>query len=135
MLEAVAQPCSSAALPSITRTVNILILAALMLSQTAAVRASICDGLVVERFAVLSPSVSRMMTLSTSGRTVWPWVSGSPGVKACQAQTAPIVTVVVPDGVIESTLASSAIQSPVSGKALVSEPQSATEKLVALAPG
>ena len=41
-----------------------------------------------------------------------------------QAQTAPIVTSVVPDGVIESTLASSAVQSPVSGKALVSEPQS-----------
>jgi len=69
MLGAVAQPCSRSRFPSITRTVKSLIFAFLMFSQTAAVRASIGAALVVKRFAVLSPSVSRISTFSTSERT------------------------------------------------------------------
>src|SRR5262245_18317714 len=63
----VAQLRSRSALPLITRTVYILILSALALVQTFSVRESIEDSVDDQRFCVLSPSVSTMMTLSRSG--------------------------------------------------------------------
>src|SRR5438105_9966148 len=103
MFGAVAQFESSVALPSITRTTYILMFAALMLAHTAAVRASICDGTVVKRFCVFRPSVNRMMTFSTSGHTGLPSVHGSFEVNADHAHIAPMVTLVVPAGVMVST--------------------------------
>src|SRR6185295_5205991 len=123
MFGAVAQPESKLALPSITRTTYILMFAALMLAHTAAVRASIADGVVVKRFWVFNPSVSRMMTFSTSGRTGLPSVNGSFDVSADHAHIAPMVTLVVPFGVMLSTMPSSAVQSLVSGTACASVPQ------------
>src|ERR1043165_8039821 len=78
--------------------------AALALAQAAAVRASIDEPLVVQRFCVLSPSVSSTITLSLSGAGSLPWVNGSLLVNACQPHTSPIVTLVLPDACIASIL-------------------------------
>src|SRR5688500_15843545 len=96
--------------------------AALMLAQASLVRLSIDDELVVQRFLVLSPSVSRMMTLSRVGSGAAATVNGALAVSACHAQTRPIVTLVRPFGVIASTVERSAVQSLVSSRILISDP-------------
>ena len=58
----------------------------------------------VQRFWVLSPSVSRMMTLSRSGDGAGA-LNGATGDSVCQAICMPIVTLVLPVGVIASILA------------------------------
>src|ERR1043166_9973982 len=79
-------------------------LAALALVQANAVRASIAEPLELQRFCVLSPSVSSTITLSLSGAGSLPWVSGSLLVSACQPHTSPMVTLVLPDACIASIL-------------------------------
>src|SRR5215475_6600471 len=104
-------------------------LAALMLAQAAAVRASMADWLLLQRFLVLSPSVSRMITLSRSGCGSCAWLNGWLLVKACQPQTSPMVMLVYPtgiaDGVILSTLLFRSAHTLLSGMASVSVPQGA----------
>src|SRR5436190_12299912 len=78
--------------------------AAFTLVQAAAVRASIDEPLVVQRFWVLSPSVSSTITLSLSGAGSEPCVIGSLLVSARQPHTRPMVTLVLPDGFIASIL-------------------------------
>src|SRR5687767_13602979 len=104
--------------------------AALMLEQTSAARESIVDELVTfvlfELFhaSVLRPSVRMMMTLSRSGLGAAASLNGRAAVNACHAQTRPIVTLVLPLGLIWSTLVLSAVQSLVSGNETASEPHS-----------
>src|ERR1041384_6078782 len=95
-----------------------------MFSQTAAVRLSIWLGLVVKRVALVRPSVSRILTFSTSGRSTCPCLNGSVGLSACQPHIMPIVTLVMPAGFMVSTLDSSAVQSVVSGRLFVRPPLS-----------
>src|SRR5216684_550745 len=114
MVGSVAQLCSSALFPSITRIVYILIPVALILAQTSLVRASICEALVVQRFWVFRPSVRKTMYLSIPDEGAVPSVSGSLEVSACQPQTKPMVRLVLPYAFIWSTLALSAVQSDVS---------------------
>ena len=68
----------------------------------------------VQRFCVLSPSVSRMITLSRSGAAAGA-LNGATGDSVCHAICIPIVTLVLPVGVIASILALSAVQSVDSG--------------------
>src|SRR5262245_38431469 len=88
--------------------------AALMLAHTALVRSSTLAELVYMRLSVLVPSVSTTMYLATPAAGVAS-VRGSLGVSACQAQTMPMVMLVVPYALMESTLVPSAVQSEVSG--------------------
>src|SRR5262245_35954849 len=89
-------------------------LSALALVQTFSVRASITDWLVDQRFWVFCPSVSRMTTLSRSGAAAGA-LNGSSAESVCQAICIPMVTLVLPVGVIASILALSAVQSDDSG--------------------
>src|SRR3954471_10971502 len=79
-------------------------LAALAFWQASAVRASMADELVLQRFCVLSPSVSRMITLSLSGEGSEPCGSGRSLVSACQGHTRPLVTLVFPASFMASLL-------------------------------
>src|SRR5215510_8557967 len=89
-------------------------LSALALVHTLSVRSSITDWLDDHRFWVLSPSVSRMMTLSRSGAGVGA-VKGATGETDCQAICSPIVTLVLPTGVMASIFELRAVQSVDSG--------------------
>src|SRR5687768_14844688 len=89
-------------------------LAALTLSQAFCVRASIAEALELQRFWVFSPSVIRMMTLSRSvagGGAL----NGSTGDSSWKPQARPMVTLVLPAGLIWSILAFSAVQSKDNG--------------------
>src|SRR5262245_20703582 len=99
--------------------------AALTLVHASAVRASMFEVDVVQRFLVFSPSVSSTITLSRSGAGSVAWVNGTLGVRACQPHTRPMVTLVLPAAVIPLTLLWRAVQSLVSRIACVSDPQSA----------
>src|SRR5262245_10645333 len=107
-------------------------LAFLMLVQTNAVRASMVDSVVtfwlwrLSHDSVLSPSVRMITTLSRLGAGAVPSGNGRLDVRACQAHTSPMVTLVLPLGLISSTLSLSAVQSVLSGIAFASEPQSST---------
>src|SRR6476469_6765143 len=79
-------------------------LAFLALVQASAVRASIDDSLVDQRFCVLVPSVSSTTTLSRSGDGSAACDSGRFGVSECQPQASPIVTLVLPEACIASIL-------------------------------
>src|SRR5690242_18581342 len=85
-------------------------LAALAFSQTFCVRASIDEVVEVHRFCVLRPSVRRMITLSKSGAVAGA-LNGAAGVSVCHAICMPMVTLVLPVGVMASILALSAVQS------------------------
>src|SRR5262245_10016894 len=104
--------------------------AALMFWQTSLVRSSIAVWLVTfvlfEFFhdSVLSPSVRMMITLSRSVAGAAASESGAFCVSACQPQTRPMVTFVLPFGLIRSTLAFKAVQSYDSGIKVVRLPQS-----------
>src|SRR5436305_14250957 len=98
-------------------------LAALMLSHAARVRASMTDELWLQRFCVLSPSVKSTITLSRSGAGAAASGKGMLAVSACQPHTRPTVMLVLPAAVIWSTLALSAVQSVLIGRACTSEPQ------------
>src|SRR5215470_9164550 len=89
-------------------------LSALALVHTLAVRASITDCVVDQRFWVLVPSVSAMMTLSRSASGAGA-LYGAAGEIVCQAIWIPMVTFVLPVGVMASTLLLSAVQSYDSG--------------------
>src|SRR3954447_24968468 len=89
-------------------------LSAFALVHTLSVRSSIMDWVGDQRFWVLSPSVSRMMTLSRSGEGAGA-VNGATGEIDCQANCSPIVTLVLPIGVMASIFALSAVQSVDSG--------------------
>src|ERR687887_383793 len=89
-------------------------LSALALVHTLPVRASITDWVDDQRFCVLSPSVSAIMTLSRSGSGAGA-VNGATGESDCQASCSPIVTLVLPVGVMASILELSAVQSYDSG--------------------
>src|SRR5206468_9690815 len=91
-----------------------LILSALALVHTLLVRSSITDCVDDQRFWVLSPSVSMMMTLSRSGSGAGA-LNGATGDSDCQAICSPMVTLVLPVGVIASILELSAVQSVDSG--------------------
>src|ERR1700704_2724273 len=84
-------------------------LSALSLVHTLSVRASITDWVDDQRFWVLSPSVSAMMTLSRSGDVAGA-LSGATGESDCQAICSPMVTLVLPVGVMASILELSAVQ-------------------------
>src|SRR5688572_1906078 len=88
-------------------------LAALTLSQAFCVRASIADALEVQRFWVFSPSVIRTMTLSKSVAGAGA-LNGSFGDSNWKPQDSPMVTLVLPAGVIASIRALSAVQSSLS---------------------
>src|SRR3979409_1618355 len=77
---------------------------ALALVQASAVRASMLDSLDDQRFCVLVPSVSRMITLSLSGAGSEPSVSGRFGVSECHPHSSPMVTLVLPDACMASIL-------------------------------
>jgi len=85
-------------------------LSALALSQTFSVRASIDDCDDDQRFCVFWPSVSRMTTLSRSGAGAGA-LNGATGDNVCHAICRPMVTLVLPVGIIASTLLLSAVQS------------------------
>src|SRR5688572_7039795 len=85
-------------------------LAARALSQTFCVRESIDEVLELQRFWVFWPSVRRMITLSRSGATAGA-LNGAAGVIVCHAICMPMVTLVLPVGVMASILALSAVQS------------------------
>src|SRR3954454_18175058 len=85
-------------------------LSALALVQTFSVRASIVEAVDDQRFSVLVPSVRMMMTLSRSGAAAGA-VNGATGERVCQANCMPIVTLVLPVGVIRSTWLLSEVQS------------------------
>src|SRR5262245_41530760 len=87
-------------------------LAALTLSQAFCVRASIEDELDDQRFWVFSPSVISTMTLSRSGAAAGA-LNGSFGDSSWKPHARPMVTLVLPDGVMASILALSAVQSSV----------------------
>src|SRR5437660_11677536 len=89
-------------------------LAALMLSQTFCVRASITDSVELQRFWVLVPSVRITITLSRSGAGAGA-LNGSTGDSSWKPQARPMVTLVLPVGVIASILEFSAVQSEPSG--------------------
>src|SRR5690349_14989210 len=89
-------------------------LAALMLSQTFCVRASIVDSVELQRFWVLVPSVRMTMTLSRSSAGAGA-LNGSTGEINWKPQARPMVTLVLPAGVMASTLEFSAVQSSLSG--------------------
>src|SRR5262245_55336234 len=89
-------------------------LAALTLSQAFCVRASIELADAVQRFWVFSPSVISTITLSRSAAGAGA-LNGSFGDSSWKAQERPMVTLVLPVGVIASILACSAVQSSVSG--------------------
>src|ERR1700750_2463269 len=114
MFGLVAQFLSSVVLPSITRTVLILVFAALALGQAVAVRASIADSLDDQRFCVLVPSVSSTITLSLSGAGSDPSGSGRVEVSECQPKTRPMVTLVLPDAAMASILLLRLVQPVVS---------------------
>src|SRR6266702_3412748 len=82
--------------------------------HTLSVRASITDRVDDQRFWVLSPSVSRMMTLSRSGDVAGA-LNGATGETDCQPICNPMVTLVLPVGVMASILELSAVQSVDSG--------------------
>src|SRR5439155_15600838 len=84
-------------------------LSALALVHTLSVRASITDCVDDHRFWVLSPSVSRMTTLSRSGEGAGA-SNGATGDSVCQASCSPIVTLVLPIGVMASIFELSAVQ-------------------------
>src|SRR3954451_14301616 len=88
--------------------------AALTLSQTLLVRASMDDCDEDQRFCVLSPSVKMMSTLSRSLAKAGA-LNGATGIRSWKPQAMPMVTLVLPVGVIASTLALSAVQSSDSG--------------------
>src|SRR5262245_47144603 len=85
-------------------------LAALMLLQIVEVRESIELALEVQRFCVLRPSVSTIITLSRSGAVAGA-LNRPVGASVSQPQASPMVIFVLPVGVIESILALSALQS------------------------
>src|SRR5215471_5256883 len=97
--------------------------AAFTLVQAKAVRASIEDSLVLQRFCVLVPSVNSTITLSRSGAGAEASVNGRFDVRACQPHTNPIVTLVLPAACIASTLEFKAVQSVESGIAPARAPQ------------
>src|SRR5215470_8966940 len=85
-------------------------LSALALVHTLLVRSSITDWVDDQRFCVLSPSVSAMMTLSRSGAGAGA-LNGATGESDCQASCIPMVTLVLPVGVMASIFELSAVQS------------------------
>src|SRR6478672_12634197 len=85
-------------------------LSALALVHTLSVRASITDCVDDQRFWVLSPSVSAMITLSRSGEAAGA-LNGETGESDCQASCNPMVTLVLPVGVMASIFELSAVQS------------------------
>src|SRR3954470_21634746 len=89
-------------------------LAALMLSQAFWVRASIADSVELQRFWVFWPSVRITMTLSRSGAGGGAW-NGSFGDSSWKPMARPMVTLVLPVGVMASILELSAVQSSLSG--------------------
>src|SRR5262245_28404022 len=89
-------------------------LSALALVHTLSVRASINDCVDHQRFWVLSPSVSRMMTLSRSGEGAGA-LNGATGESDCQANCNPMVTLVLPFGVMASIFELRAVRSVDSG--------------------
>src|SRR4051812_49244106 len=84
-------------------------LAALMLSQTLEVRASITDSVELQRFWVLVPSVRITITLSRSGAAAGA-LNGSTGEMSWKPRDRPMVTLVLPVGVMASILLLSAVQ-------------------------
>src|SRR5262245_37906163 len=101
-----------------------------MFVHTCAVRASISDRVVIflllmlSQASVLSPAGRMMITLSKSGAGAAAPVYGVLDVSACQAQTSPMVTLVMPFGFMSSTLLLSFVQSNVRGCAFAISPQS-----------
>src|SRR6185437_3453035 len=83
--------------------------AALMLSQTFCVRASITDSVELQRFWVLVPSVRITITLSRSGAAAGA-LNGSSGEISWKPSASPTVTLVLPVGVMASILLFSAVQ-------------------------
>src|SRR6478735_10172318 len=95
-------------------------LAALMLSQALLVRASITDSVELQRFWVFWPSVRMMMTLSRSAAGGGA-LNGATGEIIWNPQARPMVTLVLPVGVIWSILEFNAVQSDESGIAAVGQ--------------
>src|SRR5262245_37602886 len=89
-------------------------LAALTLSQAFCVRASIDVADEVQRFWVFSPSVISTITLSRSVAGAGA-LNGSFGDSSWKPHDNPMVTLVLPAGVISSIRALSAVQSSLSG--------------------
>src|SRR5262245_18504367 len=116
MLGLLAQDCSSAWLPSITRIVKIRIPAFLMLLQTSLLRASMSAGFVVQRFWVLRPAVRNTIYFSVSFDGGRPSGSGMPAESACHPHTRPMVRLVLPSAFIFSSICLAALKSSVSGR-------------------
>src|SRR5882757_4792221 len=85
-------------------------LSALALAQTFSVGAAIGDAHDDQRFSVFVPSVNTIRTLSRSGEAAGA-LNGATGDSVCHASCMPIVTLVLPVGVISSTLLLSVVQS------------------------
>src|SRR5918912_388526 len=115
LLGSLAQFCRSVEVGSplvLTWTVYMMIPAALTLLQVVCCRASIWAWFVYQRFWVLRPSLSRMITFWVfTGSVMAGGLSGAPSVRACQAQASPMPWLVLPFGVIWSTRSFSAVQS------------------------
>ena len=79
-------------------------------AHTFEVRASITDSVELQRFCVLVPSVRITITLSRSGAGAGA-LKGATGESNWKPQAMPMVTLVLPVGVIASTLLLSAVQS------------------------
>src|SRR5215471_20912829 len=91
---------------------------AFALAQVSAIRASMSLCVLVQRFCVLRPSVSRMMIFLVgmpSLVSIAGALSGAAFDIDCQAHCSPTVWLVLPFGNIASTLLLSAVQSYVIG--------------------